>query len=56
MYINPQKKLLQHHLKKRSGYNKKMVNILKEIQLKPDDKKMQADIIFDNDFNSKKQD
>lgn len=54
VYINPQKKLLQYHLKKRSGYKKKMVNILKEIQLKPDDKKMQADIIFDNDFNPKK--
>lgn len=48
------KKLLQRHLNKRSGYNKKIINILKEIQLKPEDKKMQADIIFDNDYNPKK--
>ena len=54
VYINPKKKLLQRHLNKRSGYNKKIINILKEIQLKPEDKKMQADIIFDNDYNPKK--
>ena len=54
VYINPHKKLLHHHLKKRSGYNKKIVDLLKEIQLSPEDKKIQADIIFDNNFNLKK--
>ncbi len=54
IYIEPKKKLLKNKLKKRFGYNKKIISILNKIQLPLEEKKAAADYIIVNDFNKKK--
>jgi len=54
VYVNAKKNILQKYLKKRAGYNQKIVKILKEMQILPKRKKELSDIVIENNFNPKK--
>jgi len=54
IYIDVEKKESQKYLKQRSGYNSKMVKLLKELQIGTTKKKLLSDIIIKNNFNPKK--
>ena len=54
VYVDAKKNILQKYLKKRAGYNQKIVEILKEMQILPERKKELSDIVIENNFNPKK--
>ena len=54
VYVDAKKNILQKYLKKRAGYNQKIVEILKEMQIFPERKKELSDIVIENNFNPKK--
>ena len=39
IYVNAKKNIIQKNLKKRAGYNQKIVEVLKELQILPERKK-----------------
>jgi dephospho-CoA kinase len=51
IFVEANKKLLQKNLEKRTGYNKKIIEMLKKIQLTKEEKKLAADIVVENNFN-----
>ena len=54
IYVNAKKNTIQKYLKKRAGYNQKITEILKEMQILPERKKELSDIVIENNFNPKK--
>ena len=54
VYVDAKKNIVQKYLKKRAGYNQKIVEILKEMQILPERKKELSDIVIENNFNPKK--
>jgi dephospho-CoA kinase len=54
VYVDAKKNIIQKHLKKRTGYNQKIVEILKEMQILPERKKELSDIVIENNFNPNK--
>jgi len=54
IYVGAKKNIIQKYLKKRAGYNQKIVEILKEMQTLPERKKELSDIVLENNFNPKK--
>jgi dephospho-CoA kinase len=54
IYVNAKKNIIQKNLKKRAGYNQKIVEVLKELQILPERKKELSDIVITNNFNPKK--
>jgi dephospho-CoA kinase len=54
VYVDAKKNILQKYLKKRAGYNQKIVKILKDMQILPERKKELSDIVIENNFNPKK--
>jgi len=54
VYVGSKKNIIQKNLKKRAGYNQKIVEILKEMQILPERKKELSDIVIENNFNPKK--
>ena len=54
IYVDAKKNIIQKNLKKRAGYNKKIVEVLKELQILPERKKELSDIVIKNNFNPKK--
>jgi dephospho-CoA kinase len=53
IFVSAKQKLIQKNLQKRFGYNKKTVDLLKNIQLGVESKKLAADLIIENDFKLK---
>ena len=51
--IDPNQKLLDAKLKQRPSYNKKMISILRKIQLPIEEKKLLADFVLVNNYNKK---
>jgi dephospho-CoA kinase len=51
IFVEANKNLLQKNLEKRIGYNKKIIEMLKKIQLTKEEKKLAADIVVENNFN-----
>ncbi len=51
IFVEANKNLLQKNLEKRIGYNKKIIEMLKKIQLTKEEKKLAADIVIENNFN-----
>ena len=51
--IEAQQKLLDKKLQQRPGYNKKMVSMLRKIQLPIEEKKSRADFVLVNNYNKK---
>ena len=45
------KNILQNYLKKRKGFNQKVIKILKEMQMSPKRKKELSDVVIKNNFN-----
>ena len=56
VFVDVKKQLLLKRLKKRDGYNPKIIDLMKKIQIPADQKKLAADIIIENNFNPQKQD
>ena len=54
VFVDVKKKLLLKRLKKRDGYNRKIIDLMKKIQIPTDQKKLAADIIIENNFNPQK--
>ena len=52
--IEAQQKILDKKLQQRPGYNKKMVSMLRKIQLPIEEKKSRADFVLVNNYNKKK--
>ena len=46
VFVDVKKKLLLKRLKKRDGYNRKIIDLMKKIQIPTDQKKLAADIII----------
>ena len=51
--IDANQKLLDAKLKQRPSYNKKMISILRKIQLPIEEKKLLADFVLVNNYNKK---
>ena len=51
--IEAQQKMLDKKLQQRPGYNKKMVSMLRKIQLPIEEKKSKADFVLVNNYNKK---
>ena len=51
IFVEAKKNLIQKNLEKRIGYNKKIIEMLKKIQLTKEEKKLAADIVVENNFN-----
>lgn len=51
--IEAQQKMLDKKLQQRPGYNKKMVSMLRKIQLPIEEKKSRADFVLVNNYNKK---
>ncbi len=51
--IEAQQKILDKKLQQRPGYNKKMVSMLRKIQLPIEEKKSRADFVLVNNYNKK---
>ena len=51
--IEAQQKMLVKKLQQRPGYNKKMVSMLRKIQLPIEEKKSRADFVLVNNYNKK---
>jgi len=51
--IEAQQKMLDKKLQQRPGYNKKMVSMLRKIQLPIEEKKSRADFVLENNYNKK---
>ena len=51
--IEAQQKVLDKKLQQRPGYNKKMVSMLRKIQLPIEEKKSRADFVLVNNYNKK---
>jgi len=51
--IEAQQKMLDKKLQQRPGYNKKMVSMLRKIQLPIEEKKSMADFVLVNNYNKK---
>jgi len=51
--IEAQLKMLDKKLQQRPGYNKKMVSMLRKIQLPIEEKKVRADFVLVNNYNKK---
>ena len=51
--IEAQQKMLVKKLQQRPGYNKKMVSMLRKIQLSIEEKKSRADFVLVNNYNKK---
>ena len=51
IFVEAKKNLIQKNLEKRIGYNKKIIEMLKKIQLTKEEKKLAADIVIENNFN-----
>ena len=51
--IEAQQKMLDKKLQQRPGYNKKMVSMLRKIQLSIEEKKSRADFVLVNNYNKK---
>jgi len=54
VFVDVKKQLLLKRLKKRDGYNPKIIDLMKKIQIPADQKKLAADIIIENNFNPQK--
>ena len=54
VFVDVKKQLLLKRLKKRDGYNPKIIDLMKKIQIPADQKKLVADIIIENNFNPQK--
>jgi len=54
IYVDAKKKEIEKRLKKRKGYNKKILESLKKIQMPKSKKKKKADYIIKNTFNPSK--
>ena len=54
IYVDAKKKEIEKRLKKRKGYNKKILESLKKIQMPKSKKKNKANYIIKNTFNSSK--
>lgn len=54
VFVGVKKQLLLKRLKKRDGYNPKIIDLMKKIQIPADQKKLAADIIIENNFNPQK--
>jgi len=51
--IEAQQKMLDKKLQQRPGYNKKIVSMLRKIQLPIEEKKVRADFVLVNNYNKK---
>ena len=54
VFVDVKKQLLLKRLKKRDGYNPKIIYLMKKIQIPADQKKLAAYIIIENNFNPQK--
>ena len=54
VFVDVKKQLLLKRLKKRDGYNPKIIDLMKKIQIPANQKKLAADIIIENNFNPQK--
>lgn len=54
VFVDVKKQLLLKRLKKRDGYNPKIIDLMKKTQIPADQKKLAADIIIENNFNPQK--
>ena len=54
IYVDAKKKEIEKRLKKRKGYNKKILESLKKIQMPKSKKKKKANYIIKNTFNPSK--
>ena len=54
VFVDVKKQLLLKRLKKRDGYNPKIIDLMKKIKIPADQKKLAADIIIENNFNPQK--
>jgi len=54
VFVDVEQKLLLKRLKERKGYNSKIIDIMKKLQMPVEQKKLAADIVIDNNFNPQK--
>lgn len=54
VFVDVEQKLLLKRLKERKGYNSKIIDIMKKLQMPVEKKKLAADIVIDNNFNPQK--